>query len=110
MIAVLASQASGTTSVSGAEELRVKETDRIEAVAVNLRAMGGRIETRPDGYVVEGGGALRGAVIDSFHDHRIAMAFSVGGLVADGETVIEGAEHVGISYPAFFDTLRELTA
>ncbi len=109
MLAVLASQAEGETSVSGAEELRVKETDRIEAVATNLRAMGGRIETRPDGFVVEGGGALRGAAIDSFHDHRIAMAFSIAALVADGETVVHGSECVGISYPAFFDTLRDLT-
>jgi 3-phosphoshikimate 1-carboxyvinyltransferase len=109
LLAVLATQAHGTTLVEGAEELRVKESDRIEAVAKNLRAMGAKIEVRPDGFVVEGPQILKGAQIDSFHDHRIAMAFSIAGLVAQGETTILHPECVGISYPAFFDTLRELS-
>jgi 3-phosphoshikimate 1-carboxyvinyltransferase len=110
MLAVLATQAIGTTRVFGAEELRVKETDRIEAVAKNLRAMGALIETTPDGYIVNGQQKLKGAKIESFHDHRIAMAFSIGALVADSECEIMGAECVGISYPEFFVTLKELTA
>lgn len=109
MLAVLATQADGKTQVFGAEELRVKETDRIEAVAVNLRAMGAAIETTHDGYVVEGPQTLHGAEINSYHDHRIAMAFSIAGLVAKGETVIHGADCVGISYPQFYATLAELT-
>lgn len=110
MLAVLATQAVGTTRVYGAEELRVKETDRIEAVAQNLRAMGAAIETTPDGYIVKGPQKLRGAQIESFHDHRIAMAFSIGALVADSESEIIGSECVGISYPEFFKTLKELTS
>ncbi len=109
MLAVLATQAEGTTHVSGAEELRVKETDRIEAVATNLRAMGAAIETTPDGYIINGKQQLNGAEINSYHDHRIAMAFSIGALVARGESFINGAECVAISYPDFFDTLQELT-
>lgn len=109
MLAVLATQADGITKVSGAEELRVKETDRIEAVAANLRAMGAKIETTHDGYIVEGRQKLKGATINSYHDHRIAMAFSIAALVADGENLIHGADCVGISYPEFYDTLAELT-
>ncbi len=109
MLAVLATQAHGITEVTGAEELRVKETDRIEAVATNLRAMGAVIETRPDGFRIVGPQKLKGAVINSYHDHRIAMAFSIATLVASSESTIEGSECVGISYPEFFDTLDELT-
>ncbi len=109
LIAVLASQAEGRTVVRGAEELRVKESDRIEAVAANLRAMGAKIETLPDGFVIEGPQDLRGAEIESFHDHRIAMAFSIAGLVASGETTILASDCVSISYPAFYETLKELT-
>jgi 3-phosphoshikimate 1-carboxyvinyltransferase len=109
LLAVLATQATGVTEVEGAEELRVKESDRIEAVATNLRAMGAEIEVRKDGYRIEGPQKLKGASIESFHDHRIAMAFSIGGLVAQGQTTIQGADCVGISYPEFFSTLEELT-
>jgi 3-phosphoshikimate 1-carboxyvinyltransferase len=109
LIAVLATQAHGITIVEGAEELRVKESDRLEAVAQNLRAMGAVIEVRPDGFKIEGPQKLKGTKIESFHDHRIAMAFSIAGLVAQGETEIIDSECVGISYPDFFKTLRELT-
>ena len=109
LLAVLASQASGVTLVEGAEELRVKETDRIEAVATNLRAMGAEIEVREDGFRIEGPQVLKGASVKSFHDHRIAMAFSIAGLVAKGETVIHDPDCVGISYPDFYKTLDELT-
>ena len=71
--------------------------------------MGAKIETTRDGYIVEGRQKLKGATINSYHDHRIAMAFSIAALVADGENLIEGADCVGISYPEFFETLDELT-
>lgn len=108
VLAVAATQAKGTTVFSGIEELRVKETDRIAAIATNLRAMGAEVEERPDGLVVHGPTLLHGAVLESFDDHRIAMAFAVAGLVADGTTVIEGADCVGISFPSFWDTLERL--
>ena len=109
LLAVLATQANGVTEVTGAEELRVKETDRIEAIATNLRAMGCEIEVRKDGFRIEGPQRLRGAEVQSFHDHRIAMAFSIAGLVASGDTIIHDPECVSISYPEFFNTLEELT-
>lgn len=109
LLAVLATQAQGETIVTGAEELRVKESDRIEALAENIRLMGGVIEVFPDGFKIIGPQTLSGAEIQSYHDHRIAMAFSVAGLVADGETHIHGSECVSISYPNFFETLKGLT-
>ena len=87
----------------------MKETDRIEATAKNLRAMGAKIETTPDGFIIEGPQKLTGACIESFHDHRIAMAFSIAAMIAEGEGVVQGSECVGISYPEFFATLAELT-
>jgi len=108
MLAVLATQAQGETVIEGAEELRVKESDRIEAVAMNLRAMGADVDVRPDGFRILGPQPLKGASISTFHDHRIAMAFSVAGLLAKGETEIQHSECVAISYPNFFRTLAEL--
>lgn len=110
VLAVAASQATGTSIFTGLEELRVKETDRLAAVAKNLREMGGQVDERPDGLVIHGPTPLKGAALSSFDDHRIAMAFAVAGLVADGETAIEGAEAVVISFPAFWETLAALTA
>jgi 3-phosphoshikimate 1-carboxyvinyltransferase len=92
--------------VRDAKELRVKESDRIAAVAANLRRMGAEVEERQDGLKIPGGQTLHGAEIDSFSDHRIAMAFAVAGLRASGETLIRGAESAAISYPAFFETLE----
>jgi len=109
LLAVLATQAHGVTEVRGAEELRVKESDRIEAVATNIRAMGCEIEVFHDGFKIVGPQKLKGAEIQSYHDHRIAMAFSIAGLVADGETTIHDAECVSISYPNFYETLKGLT-
>jgi 3-phosphoshikimate 1-carboxyvinyltransferase len=109
LLAVIATQAKGVTIVHGAEELRVKESDRLEAVATNLRSMGANLEVYPDGFRIEGMQKLSGASLPTFHDHRIAMAFSVAGLVADGDTIIEDAECASISYPGFYDTLKELT-
>ncbi len=108
LLAVLATQCEGITEVVGAQELRVKETDRIAAVASNLRRMGGEIETRPDGFTVQGPQKLKGATIQSFHDHRIAMAFSIAALIADGDSLIENADCVGVSYPDFFKILQSL--
>jgi 3-phosphoshikimate 1-carboxyvinyltransferase len=95
--------------VRDAKELRVKESDRIAAVAANLRLMGAQVEEREDGLRIPGGQSLHGAELDSFGDHRIAMAFAVAGLRARGETLIRGAESAAISYPAFFETLEAIT-
>ncbi|MGQ9560143.1 MAG: 3-phosphoshikimate 1-carboxyvinyltransferase [Candidatus Oleimicrobiaceae bacterium] len=108
VLAVAATQAQGVTRIHGAKELRVKESDRIRAVAVNLRAMGAEVEELHDGLVIPGPQRLRGAVVDSFGDHRIAMSFAVAGLLADGSTQIRGAECVDISFPGFFALLEDL--
>ncbi len=108
LLAVMASQADGVTVVRGAQELRVKESDRIEAIAAVLRAMGVTVQTFEDGFCIYGRQTLRSASIDPHGDHRIAMSASIAGLVADGETSIKGAQCVGISYPTFFSTLVQL--
>ncbi len=110
VLAVLATQLPGVSRIRDASELRVKESDRIAKVADGLRAMGARVETVEDGMDVEGPAALRGAVIDCDKDHRIAMAFAIAGLVAEGETVIGGAEAIATSYPSFEDDLQRLQA
>jgi 3-phosphoshikimate 1-carboxyvinyltransferase len=94
--------------IRDARELRVKESDRIRAVAQNLRAMGAKVEEHEDGMTIPGGQQLHGAEIDSFGDHRIAMAFAVAALRAEGETHILGADAAVISFPAFFETLETL--
>jgi 3-phosphoshikimate 1-carboxyvinyltransferase len=101
VIAVAAALASGRTIIRNAKELRVKETDRITTVVNNLRAMGGVVEEFEDGMEIEGGHPLHGAVIDSFGDHRIAMAFAIAGLFAKGETLIRGTDCINTSYPGF---------
>jgi len=108
VLAVAATQLAGTTVITGAAELRVKESDRIAAIAAGLAAMGAQIEERADGWAIEGPTRLQGAQVDSFGDHRVAMALAVGGLLASGETEIAGAECVGISYPSFWEDLEEL--
>ena len=108
VIAVAAALAKGTTVIRDAAELRVKETDRIAAVAGNLRAMGVRVEEFPDGMAITGGSPLKGARLPSHGDHRIAMAFAVAGLFASGETVIEDTACVNTSYPGFADVLRRI--
>jgi len=94
--------------VRDAKELRVKESDRIAAVATNLRRMGAQVEELEDGLTIPGGQTLHGAEIDSCSDHRIAMAFAIAALRAHGETLIHGADAAAISYPAFFSTLEEV--
>jgi 3-phosphoshikimate 1-carboxyvinyltransferase len=108
VLAVVASQARGITKVSGAEELRHKECDRISATVECLRVLGGQIEECADGFVVEGPCALRGGAVSSRGDHRIAMAMAVAGLLAEGSTTIVESEIAGISYPGFFADLAVL--
>ncbi len=91
--------------IRDAAELRVKESDRIAAVVCNLRAMGAEVEEFPDGMKIPGGQKLHGAVVESCDDHRIAMAFAVAALRAEGETTIRGAESVAVSFPEFFEAL-----
>lgn len=108
MLAVLGTQTETGLVVRDAGELRVKETDRIRAVVENLRRMGARVEEHADGFAVEGRTRLKGARLDSFDDHRIAMAFSVAALIAEGDTAIDGAECAGVSFPNFYELLAEL--
>lgn len=108
IIAVMACFAEGTTIIKDAQELKVKESNRIDTVVSNLQAMGAHIEATEDGMIIEGGHPLHGALIDSHLDHRIAMSFAVAGLSADGETEIQDAECVKISYPNFYEDLQSL--
>ena len=108
MIAVMAAFAKGITVIKDAAELKVKETNRIDTVTANLQAMGAKITPTEDGMIIEGGAGLKGAKIQSFLDHRIAMAFSIAGLAAQGETTIQDSQCVDVSYPSFFSTLREI--
>ncbi|HEY0366094.1 MAG TPA: 3-phosphoshikimate 1-carboxyvinyltransferase [Pyrinomonadaceae bacterium] len=108
LLAVVGSQIEGGIQIRDAAELRWKESDRLAATAANLRAMGADVEEFDDGLAVAGRTQLHGALIDSHGDHRIAMAFSVGALIADGETEIAGAECVAISFPEFFTLLESL--
>ncbi len=108
VLAAIAPYTEQGMEVRDAKELRVKESDRIAAVATNLRLMGAQVEEREDGLKIPGGQSLHGAELDSFGDHRIAMAFAVAGLRASGETLIRGAQSAAISYPAFFHMLEEV--
>ena len=105
VLAAIGPYTSGGIRIRGARELRVKESDRIALVAKNLRAMGAEVEEFEDGLDVPGGQTLHGATIDAGGDHRIAMAFTVAALRAEGETIIQGAESASISFPEFFDLL-----
>ena len=105
VLAAIAPYTRGGIRIRDAKELRVKESDRIALVARNLRAMGAEVEEFEDGLDVPGGQSLRGTTIDSGGDHRIAMAFSVAALRAEGDTLIQGAESAAISFPEFFDLL-----
>ncbi len=94
--------------VRDAGELRVKESDRLGAVTQNLKAMGAQVEQTADGWRIPGSQKLHGAEIQTFGDHRIAMAFAIAALRAEGETCIHDAECVAISYPSFFEDLERL--
>src|SRR4051812_30947736 len=110
ILAVAGALASGTTIIRQAEELRVKETDRIAAIAHNLRAMGVEVIEQKDGLEIHGRGDLKGARVASFGDHRIAMAFAIAGMFADGDTVVQDVECVRESYPGFEKTLDEFVS
>ena len=111
MLAALGPYTEHGIEIRDAAELRVKESDRIAALAENLKRMGATVEERPDGLRVAGrrAGKLHGAEIEPYGDHRIAMAFAVAGLAAEGETVIRDADCAGVSYPSFFAELRHLS-
>jgi 3-phosphoshikimate 1-carboxyvinyltransferase len=110
VIAVMACFAQGTTIIRNAAELKVKESNRIDVMVENLSAMGAQITATDDGMIIKGGYPLHGAVIDSHLDHRIAMSFAIAGLNADGETTIQGAECVNISYPQFYQDLINMAS
>jgi 3-phosphoshikimate 1-carboxyvinyltransferase len=110
VLAVAGALASGTTIIRQAEELRVKETDRIAAIAHNLRAMGVEVVEQKDGLEIHGRGELKGARVASFGDHRIAMAFAIAGMFADGDTIVQDVECVRESYPGFEKTLDEFVS
>lgn len=108
IIAILACFANGTTIIKDAQELKVKESNRIDVMVQNLSAMGADIEATDDGMIIRGGKPLHGAIIDSKLDHRIAMSFAIAGMNAEGDTEILGAECVNISYPNFYQDLEAL--
>ena len=108
VLAVAATQLPGTSRITGAADLRVKESDRITAMAEGLAAMGADITALDDGWVITGPRHLEGARVRSHRDHRVAMALAIAGLLADGTTEIDDAESVDISYPGFFDQLESL--
>jgi 3-phosphoshikimate 1-carboxyvinyltransferase len=107
ILAVGGALASGTTIIRHAQELRVKETDRIAAIAHNLRIMGAQVIEMNDGLEIHGPAPLRGARVASFGDHRIAMAFAVAGMFAEGETVVQDVDCIRESYPGFENALEE---
>lgn len=109
MIAILAACAEGTTVIRNAEELKVKESNRLDIMVTELARMGADIEGTDDGMIIRGGRPLQGAAIDSRLDHRIAMSFAVAGLAAEGQTEILRADCVDISYPGFYRDLEKLT-
>ncbi|MDT3415389.1 3-phosphoshikimate 1-carboxyvinyltransferase [Brevibacillus aydinogluensis] len=109
VIAVMATRANGRTVIRDAEELRVKETDRIATVASQLSKFGASVTPTPDGLIVEGATQLTGAAIDSMGDHRIGMAMAIAGLAAEGETVIENDAAINVSFPGFADLLARIS-
>lgn len=108
MLAVMAAFAQGTTVIKDAQELKVKESNRIDTVVINLKRMGADVTAKEDGMIIHGGAPLHGAGLDSYLDHRIAMSFAVGALAAEGQSSIKNGECVNISYPAFYQDLYGL--
>lgn len=108
ILAVLASVSKGETRIFNAERVRIKESDRLLAIATELKKMGAQIEERPDGLVIQGVDRLKGAEVDAWNDHRIAMALTIASLKADGTVVLSGAESVSKSYPHFFEDFKAL--
>jgi 3-phosphoshikimate 1-carboxyvinyltransferase len=108
VLAVAAACAEGRTEIRDAAELRVKETDRLAAMATNLQALGADVEEFEDGLAITGGAPLTGTTVNSFDDHRIAMAMGVAGLMAEGTTTITDADCARVSFPGFWTTLDEV--
>lgn len=108
IIAVAAALAEGESQIRGASELRVKETDRIKALSINLTKLGVKVEEVPDGLIIRGGNPLKGNEVDSFGDHRLAMAMVVAGLSAQGETTVRDTDCINTSFPGFMDTLKRV--
>jgi 3-phosphoshikimate 1-carboxyvinyltransferase len=109
VLAVAACLAKGTTIIRGAEELRVKESDRISTMVLELSRMGAKIEELPDGMIIQGGTILKGGEVDSHQDHRLALSLTIAGLVAKGETIIYNTQAADISYPDFWTQLEEIS-
>lgn len=109
VIAVASAFAEGITEIRDAAELKVKESNRISTIAEGLSRLGAKVEELPDGLRIYGGRRLRGDICQSYHDHRIAMSLAIAGLCAQGETIIEGAESIAISFPQFEELLQQLT-
>jgi 3-phosphoshikimate 1-carboxyvinyltransferase len=110
ILMVVATQADGITSIEGAGELRLKESDRLHAMTEGLRRMGARVEELPDGVRVMGRTPLRTARVDAFGDHRVAMALAIAALGAESDPQIMGAESADVSYPGFFKQLEQVAS
>ena len=108
VFAIIATQAEGETVITGAEELRVKESDRIKAVVENFKRLGLQIEELPDGMIIYGKQKIKGGIVDSYKDHRIAMAFSILGLISEEGIKIKDADCAYISYPTFYEDLQSV--
>ena len=108
ILTLCATQAEGTTIISGAKELRVKESDRLFAIASQLNKMGANIKETEDGLIIHGKTKLKGCIVDSFKDHRIAMMLSIAGLIAEGTTEIIDSDCVNISFSNFYEVLKEI--
>lgn len=107
ILAVIATQARGKSYFRNVEELRVKESDRIQGILENLKRMGGKVEELKDGFVVEGLTPLRGSELETFNDHRLAMSFIIAGLLAEGDTIVE-RESIDISFPNFLEVIKKI--
>ena len=110
VLALAACFAQGTTVIRDAQELRVKESDRISATARELSRLGAKITELPDGMIIEGTGSLKGGACRSHGDHRLAMTLGIAGLLADGDVLLSGAEVVDVSYPGFWQDLELLAS
>ena len=108
IMAVIASRANGTTIIKEAPEIMQKETNRIKAISLELAKMGAKITETPEGIIIEGGKSLKGTVVESYNDERIAMALAIAALVAEGETMIRKPQCVDVAFPEFFDILYKL--
>ena len=106
ILAILATQAKGTTIVNGASEIRVKECDRIKVICKNLKKMGGDIVELEDGFIINGPTKLHGTKIETFYDHRIAMAFTVAGLITEEGIILDHPECASTSFPEFYNSLE----